>query len=197
MGKNRTFVQYTNKEQESDMAENERLFPYREDALRYGTYMGLFWIVKFSFFLIGFSVPLLHLLFVLCTLLVPVLGYLFVYKYRKTYNEGDFGFAKAFGFTFVMYVAAILLVAIAHYVYFQYIDHGYFLGCYQLQVQEMLRVYKNLDSQLLDVLNQTSNQISALTPLQIVCQLMNQNIFFSVLFALFTALFTMRRTPRA
>ena len=178
------------------MAENERLFPYREDALRYGTYMGLFWIIKFSFLPKGFSVPLLHIVFLPFTLLVPVLGYIFVCKYRNTYNEGSFGFAKAFGFTFVMYVAAILLVAIAHYVYFQYIDHGYFLGCYQQQVQEMIKVYKTLDPQVLDVLNQALDRVSALTPLQIVCQLMNQNIFFSVLLSFFTAIFTMRRTPR-
>ena len=192
IGKKRTFVHFNNKEKELDMAENEGPFSYREDALRYGTYMGLFWIVKFSFVPLGFSVPLLQLLFVICTLSVPALGYLFVRKYRNMYSEGDFGFGKAFGFTLLMYVAAILLVAIAHYVYFQYVDKGYLLSCYQQQVQNIIEVNKNIDPQMVDSFKQALDAIALFSPLQIVCQLIAQNVYCCVLLSFFTALFTMK-----
>lgn len=178
------------------MAGNERLFSYREDALRYGTYMGLFWIVKFCFLPMGFSIPLLQLLYIVCTFFVPVLGYLFVRKYRDTYNEGDFGFAKAFGFTLWMYVAAILLEAIAHYVYFRYIDHGYLVSCYLQQMQGVKEHCKNVEPQLMDSLIQAFDRLAALTPLQMVYQFMSQNILYSILLSLFTALFTMKRMRR-
>ena len=52
----------------------ERPITLQEYAMRFGTYMGLFWIFKFIFLPIGFSIPLLQLLFILMTLFVPVLA---------------------------------------------------------------------------------------------------------------------------
>ena len=62
--------------------------PIQEHAMRFGTYMGVFWIIKFAFLPLGFSFPLLQLLFVLCTLFVPILGYLYARKFRNTCCEG-------------------------------------------------------------------------------------------------------------
>ena len=45
----------------------------QEHAMRFGTFMGIFWIFKFIFLPLGFTIPLLQLLFVLLTLFVPVL----------------------------------------------------------------------------------------------------------------------------
>lgn len=179
------------------MADGERMFAYSEDALRYGTYMGLFWIVKFSFIPLGFGVmPVLQLLFVLCTLFVPVLGYLFVRKYRNKYNEGDFPFLKAFHFTALMYLAAILLVAVAHYVYFKYMDHGYLVDCYQQQIQAMKEVYKGADSALVDNATRVADMLGTLTPMQMVTQLLTQNVFYCVLLSALTALCVMKRKYR-
>ena len=179
------------------MADGEQIFPYSEDALRYGTYMGLFWIVKFSFIPLGFGVmPILQLLFVLSTLFVPVLGYLFVRKYRDIYNEGDFSFLKAFRFTALMYLAAILLVAVAHFVYFKYMDHGYLVDCYQQQVQAMKEIYKGTDSALIDKATQAADMLEGLSPMQMVTQLLIQNVFYCVLLSALTALCAMKRKHR-
>lgn len=175
------------------MGEKDRMFAYREDALRYGTYMGLFWIVKFSFIPLGFAVPLLQLLFVLCTLFVPILGYIFVRKYRKTYNEGGFSFFKALNFTLLMYMAAILLTAIAHYVYFRYMDNGYLISCFQQQIHALKEVYAGVNPALVENYVRAFDMFASLTPLQVVVQLISQNVFYCVLLSVFTALCTMKR----
>lgn len=81
----------------------ERPITLQEYAMRFGTYMGLFWIFKFIFLPIGFSIPLLQLLFILMTLFVPVLGYIYARRYRNQYHEGNFSFTQAFSFCFLMY----------------------------------------------------------------------------------------------
>ena len=82
----------------------ERPITLQEYAMRFGTYMGLFWIFKFIFLPIGFSIPLLQLLFILMTLFVPVLGYIYARRYRNQYHEGNFSFTQAFSFCFLMYL---------------------------------------------------------------------------------------------
>lgn len=82
----------------------ERPMTLQEYAMRFGTYMGLFWIFKFIFLPIGFSIPLLQLLFILMTLFVPVLGYIYARRYRNQYREGYLSFTQAFSFCFLMYL---------------------------------------------------------------------------------------------
>lgn len=113
----------------------ERPITLQEYAMRFGTYMGLFWIFKFIFLPIGFSIPLLQLLFILMTLFVPVLGYIYARRYRNQYHEGNFSFTQAFSFCFLMYLFASILTALAHYVYFRFIDQGYLLNTYLDQLE--------------------------------------------------------------
>lgn len=68
----------------------------QEHAMRFGTFMGIFWIFKFIFLPLGFTIPLLQLLFVLLTLFVPVLGYIYVRKFRNTYCNGEISFSVLF-----------------------------------------------------------------------------------------------------
>ena len=56
---------------------NEQPITLQEGAMRFGTFMGVFWIIKFSFLPLGFTMPLLQLLFILLTLFVPVLGVIY------------------------------------------------------------------------------------------------------------------------
>ena len=99
----------------------ERPITLQEYAMRFGTYMGLFWIFKFIFLPIGFSIPLLQLLFILMTLFVPVLGYIYARRYRNQYHEGNFSFTQAFSFCFLMYLSSLQLT-------FQLLSQNFFYG---------------------------------------------------------------------
>ena len=52
-------------------------------AMQYGTCMGLYWIFKFIFFPLGLRVPFLELVFMVLTLAVPVLGYVYARRFRN------------------------------------------------------------------------------------------------------------------
>ena len=95
----------------------------QQTAMYFGTLMGLFWIIKFTFLPLGFTIPLLQLLFVLLTFFVPILGYLYARKFRNRYCGGSITFSRAFAFTVLMYLFAALLAAVAHYIYFRYRKH--------------------------------------------------------------------------
>ena len=94
-------------------------------AMHFGTYMGAYWILKFILLPLMFAIPFFQLLYVILTLAVPIIGYYYVKIYRDKVCGGAIQFSHAVLFTIFMYMFASLLVAVAHYIYFQFIDHGF------------------------------------------------------------------------
>ena len=168
----------------------------QEHAMRFGTFMGIFWIFKFIFLPLGFTIPLLQLLFVLLTLFVPVLGYIYVRKFSNTYCNGEISFFRAFLFTLYMYLFAALLAAVAHYVYFRFIDQGFLADSYLQQLESIKASAQGEMVSSIDQLIQAFDTISSLTPLQLTFQLIFQNIFYGILLAIPTGLVAMKQKKR-
>jgi hypothetical protein len=165
----------------------------QECAMRYGTSMGLLWAFKFMLFPIGLRIPFLQLLFMVLTLGVPVLGYIFAKKFRDRYCDGAVTFSRAFLFTTFMYMFASIFVAVAHYIYFRYIDGGFVIETYQAMWSQ---IKETASAELMPALKQYDealNLIAGLTPLELTFQMITNNIFFGMLMAIPTALLVMRK----
>ena len=156
-------------------------------------FMGIFWIVKFTFLPLGFTIPLLQMLFVLLTCFVPVLGYIYARKFRNIGCEGAVGFRKAFAFTFFMYMFASILTAAGHYIYFRFIDGGYLADMYLEQINALKSATAGELAASIDQLVTAFDTISSLSPLELTFQLMSQNVFYGIVLSLPTALFVMRK----
>lgn len=172
---------------------NEQPMTLQEGAMRFGTFMGVFWIIKFTFLVLGFSMPLLQLLFVLLTLYVPVLGVIYARRFRNNYCGGVISFGRAYLFTLLLYLFAALLTAMAHYIYFRYIDNGFLSGMYLEQLQSLKSSMQGEMVASVDQLIEAFSMLSSLSPLTLTFQLIYQNLFYGVLLALPTALLVMKR----
>lgn len=160
-------------------------------AMQYGTCMGLFWIFKFAFFPLGLKMPLLELLFMVLTIAVPVLGYVYARRFRDRYCGGYLSFFRALAFCFLMYMFASILTAVAHYIYFEYIDNGFIFNAYEQVLQQagQMQGMERLAKQMSEVLD----AFRKLSTIQLTMQLISQNIFYGSLLAFPTALLVMRR----
>ena len=165
----------------------------QEYAMRFGTMMGIFWIIKFSFLPMGFRIPLLQFLFILMTLFVPILGYIYIRKYRERYCNGELSFLRALVFSLYMYFFASLLTAAAHYIYFRFIDNGYLMGTYMEQMENLKSTLTGDFEASIDQLIQNLETIASMSALQLTMQLIFQNIFYGTLLSLPTALLAMRK----
>ena len=177
------------------MAENRGYM--QRYAMLFGTYMGGYWILKFILFPLGLMVPFLLFLFAGLTVCVPFMGYYYTRMYRNHVCGGNIGFLQAWIFTVFMYIFAALLTAVAHYIYFRFIDHGFVINTYENMLDSFsqdnipgVEIYVN---QLKDALA----VMQTLTPIDITMQLMSQNVFYGSLLAIPTALFAMRKKQEA
>lgn len=166
-------------------------------AMLFGTYMGGYWILKFLFFPLGLMVPFLLFLFAGLTLCVPFMGYHYAKMYRNRVCGGSIGFLQAWIFTALMYIFAALLTAVAHYIYFRFIDRGFVINAYET----MLNNFTSYDipgiAPYVARLKETMTLMRAFTPIDITMQLVSQNVFYGSLLAVPTALFVMRRRQEA
>ena len=92
-----------------------------------------------------------------------------------------------------IHVFAALLTAVAHYIYFRFIDHGFVINAYESQIDILnksgvpdIEAYTNMFQETLET-------VKSLTPIDITMQLVSWNVFCGSLLALPTALFVMRR----
>jgi hypothetical protein len=176
------------------MTENKSTL--QEYAMRYGTAMGIFWACKFVLFPLGMSMPLLLIFFFILTLSVPILGYLFVRKYREQQCEGVLNFSRAYIFTIFMYMFASLFVAVIHYLYFRYMDNGMIVNTYQGMIDQMNAVATGDMKESLEQFRTALDVVSSLTPLEITLQLLTQNVFYCSILAIPTGLLVMRNKKK-
>ena len=176
------------------MTENKSTL--QEYAMRYGTAMGIFWACKFVLFPLGMSMPLLLIFFFILTLSVPILGYLFVRKYREQQCGGTLNFSKAYIFTIFMYMFASLFVAVIHYLYFRYMDNGMIVNTYLGMIDQMNAVATGDMKESLEQFRTALDVISSLTPLEITLQLLTQNVFYCSILAIPTGLLVMRNKKK-
>lgn len=162
-------------------------------AMLYGTYMGVFWILKFILLPLMPFVPLFSFLFMGLTLAVPFIGYYCARIYRETICEGRIGFVHAWLFTVFVYMFAALLTTVAHYIYFQYIDHGHLLQFFLSNIEEARKVYPEDMQSTVDTMIEAMNLFFEQTPIYIALQIMANNVYYGAILAVPTALFVMKK----
>ena len=162
-------------------------------AMIFGTYMGVFWILKFTLLPLGMTSPFLLLLFICLTLCVPFMGYYYTKIYRDKVCGGTIGFLHAWVFDIFMYVCAALLTAVAHYVYFRFIDQGFMLDTLRQQSMQMTGNILMSPEQMKTYID----TMVTLTPTDITLSMVSSNIYYCALLSIPTALIAMRRKKKS
>lgn len=159
--------------------------------MHFGTYMGAYWILKFILFPLGFHIPFFSLLFVILTLAVPFIGYYYVKMYRDKICGGSIRFSHAVVFSIFMYMFASLLVAVAHYVYFQFIDHGFIVNSYIALWNELMTTTPALMENK-EIIKETIDTVRGLSAIDITMQILSWDVFWGCILSIPTGLMVMK-----
>ncbi|MCC8188234.1 MAG: DUF4199 domain-containing protein [Bacteroides sp.] len=162
-------------------------------AMYCGTYLGIFWIVKFIFLPLALSYSFCMFLFVALTIGVPFIGYAFLKAYRDKVCGGEITFLNGWLFTVFMYMFASLLTAVAHYIYFRYLDQGYFMEKYEMLVQTLLAADVSGMEVYRDQLEAMISEFRSVTPIDLTINMLSRNVFFGSILAIPTAWVARRR----
>jgi hypothetical protein len=149
--------------------------------MQYGAIMGIYWIVDFCLFPIGLQVPLLQLPFVILTLATPIAGYQCVRHFRNHHWPERFSFKHVFFFSFQMFFYGALLAAVAHFIYFQYIDQGMIYNYYMKSVETVEQMQGT--EELVKTLKETLALVNEMRPIELAMQILVQTLFYGLIFS--------------
>lgn len=149
-----------------------------------GAIIGAMWIASFFCFVGEFQVPVLS--FVAVALAIASVGVLVVRarKFRDNILGGEISFGKAMLYCVQTFFHSILLMAVAQYLYFQFMDHGYIINQYitMLSTPEYASVAKEVygveAKQLIAILQ---NTMTTMRPIEIAYQFLTINVIVGIL----------------
>lgn len=145
--------------------------------MTYGLAMGIFWVIKYLFLIFSSTIPSLNLIYLALTVLVPFIAYYLTKRYRQDVG-GRISFFHAWRFGTMLYFFAALIVALEHFVFFQFIAPPDFLANSVNQVVEVLKE-SQVSTEVIETVGRTN-----FTPIHMAIQGIFNNIFYGIILSI-------------
>ncbi len=163
-----------------------------------GAYLGITWIASFALSLVGLSVPGWSIAGMMLAVLSPVLAAVRLRKFRDVAREGVISFRRAMAYYALTFLYASLLLALAQYVYFAYIDGGYIVRAYTSlfsmpEIAESLRASGISEQQM----NEYIRMLGQAEPIHIALNVLSMNVLVGIILSIPVAAILKRNAPAA
>ena len=151
---------------------NQRKAFARQD----GALLSLLWIGALFCYIQGLTSPLMGMVALLLIIISPFFAASRLRHFRDFAREGIISFGRGYAFTVLTFFYAGLLLAVAIYIYFAFIDGGYLLN----KFNEMLHSKENLEalqlSHMKEQMEEGLRQLSAMRPIDYALNMLTINI---------------------
>ncbi|MDR1357336.1 MAG: DUF4199 domain-containing protein [Tannerellaceae bacterium] len=145
-------------------------------AMFHGLFLGVFWVVKYLFFVWGVTNPSVNIVYWALTPLTIVFAYVFTNVYRLMAGK-RISFFQAWQYGVLLYFFAALIVSLLHYVFYAYLAPAGYLD----NVADMaMSIVRELTPQAEDAML----KMPYLTPIRMAIQGIFTNVFYGILFSL-------------
>ena len=186
------FARYKKQEQMEQANSNSFL----QNAMKYGTYLGIFWAVMYVFLFKYLNHPLLSMLCPALFFGSPVVAALLAINYRKKECGNFMTYSQAWSFLFFMYICATILSTLTNYLYFKYLDNGSFITNYSDMISQVMNtpgLDKGMATQINNLFEPTMNMLSQMGIKEMVLMWLNNNILSSLMLPAILALFVRKQ----
>lgn len=150
-------------------------------AMNYGFVMGIYWVIKYVFFILGFSHPTANIVYWSLSCLVPYIAYKMTRRYRENIG-GKLGFFHAWQFGVLLYFFAAILVSLEHYLFYRFIAPPDLLMRTVSDMEEALKE-SGASQALLDAIKEIH-----VTPIQMAIQGIFNNVLYGIILSIPVAL---------
>ena len=155
-------------------------------VMSYGFSLGIFWIVKYIFYMFSMRFSYLVVIYWGMSLVVPYLAYLLTKRYREDLG-GVISFSQAWRFGVLIYLFAAMLVSVMHYVFYRFVAPPDFLSSAVEQTIASLKQMQ-VDSKVI-----SSIESMNFSPIHMALQGILNNIFYGIILSLPVAALVCRR----
>ena len=95
-----------------------------------GFFLALLWIASFASYIMGLSNQILAMAAILMAVMSPFFVANRLKKFRDEGREGVISFGRSYAYTIFVFFYGAVLLAVAQYLYFAYLDNGYLVNSF-------------------------------------------------------------------
>lgn len=150
-----------------------------QNTMKYGLVLGIFWAIKYVFLILGPSIPVLNVIYLILTIFVPFVAYYLTKKYRDEVLGGEISFFHAWRFGIMLYFFAALVVSLEHFVFYQYIAPSDFISSTFTQLISVMK-QSEIDTSVIE----SFSKMEVPKPIHMTVQGIFNNIFYGIIFSI-------------
>ena len=149
-----------------------------------GLWLFLLWLASFMLYVAGFKAPLLGTVAMILALITPFWSWRKLRYYRDEVLGGIISFRRAWVYVLLQFFYASLLFAFAQFVYFSYIDKGYFIEQLSQMFNDPTTTQAMQQMRMGQALSQALVELSQSRPIDLVLNIMTSNLLIGLILGL-------------
>lgn len=160
------------------MSDYNRIKQMKAFARVDGAYVGVIWIIAFSLFVLQYTDPLMGMFSMVVSALSLFFAYKRLVKFRTDICDNTINFARAYTYLIFTFFYASLILGIAQYIYFKFIDGGFIVDAYsQMAATEEFKKASEAYGMSKEGIDQALEQMSKVRPVDIAINFLSMNVF--------------------
>ena len=159
-----------------------------------GVLLAVLWTASFAFYVLGLSQPGLGMVAMVLAIITPFFVARRLKKFRDVGRDGVISFRRGLAYTLLTFFYGSLLFALVHFIYFSYMDHGYFFAT----LTKAMSAPENaqaLGKEMMGTVIESLQMAGRMRPIDLALTLMMSNLFIGVI-ASFPIAAVMKREAR-
>ncbi len=158
-----------------------------------GFFLALLWIASFACYIIGLTNGMLGMVAMMLAVVTPFFVAGRLRRYRDEGRAGVISFRRSYAYTVFVFFYGAVLLAVAQFVYFAYLDNGYLLSTFSKIVsstegRELLQQYG-----MTQAVDESLTEMATIRPIDCALNIMTVNIIIGALLGFPIGLLMYRR----
>ena len=145
-----------------------------------GALLAVMWVASFACYVAGIAQPFYALVALVLMVLTPFFVGVRLKRFRDWGLGGTISMARGWGYSVYVFFYAAVLLAVAQYVYFAYIDQGYLMAAFHrmLSSPEGRQVIEQYGMQ--QAVNESMEQFANMRPIDYALNVLTVNIMTGI-----------------
>ena len=141
-----------------------------------GFFLALLWIASFASYILGITNQLLATLALMLALMTPFFVASRLRKFRDNVLDGLISFARSYAYTILVFFYGAVLLAVAHYLYFAFVDNGYLLNSFTKAVSTEESKQTLQEYGMTKIVDESLTQMASIRPIDYALNILTINI---------------------
>jgi Na+/glutamate symporter len=161
-----------------------------------GVLLAVLWVSSFALYVAGLALPVLGLAAMVLMVATPFFVGFRLGKFRDEGRDGIISFRRGWVYVVFVFFYAAILLALAQYAYFAYMDHGYLMQSFStaLSTPEAVQMMKQYGIE--QAMAESLEQMGQLRPIDYALNVLTVNILAGMVLGLPIAAMLQRRSVK-